>query len=267
MAKAFKRLQTLTTEELRKQLQQVPELGLSSRASSRVVTMARSQVPEAKHPTLAVVADQTDLAGLPLLRGVDCQIGKEAAESLTALSRRLRIVLNTAVDATGVDPRVKVETVRNLVQREEWRQSDAVPTLTQLLCAEDKPVRLLMVELLDQIPGKEATLALAQRAVFDLSPEVREAAVKSLKPRPDQNEARTVFLQGLRYPWAPAADHAAEALVNLEDVQAVPELVRLLDKSSPNSPARKEGDADRWPVVREMVGVNHLSNCVTCHAE
>ena len=42
--------------------------------------------------------------------------------------------------------------------------------------AEAAPVRRLLVELLAEIPGKQATAALAQRAVFDLSPEVRRAA-------------------------------------------------------------------------------------------
>ena len=87
-------------------------------------------------------------------------------------------------------------------------------------------------DLLAAIPGKAATLALAQRAVFDLSAAVREGAVAALQRRP-RDEARAVFLSSLRHPWAPAADHAAEALVALTDHEAVPRLIRLLDQPDP----------------------------------
>ena len=74
-----------------------------------------------------------------------------------------------------------------------------------------------------------------QRAVFDLSPDVREAAVKALRARRN-SEYRPVLLGALRYPWAPAADHAAEALVALEDRGAAGQLVRLLDEPDPALP-------------------------------
>src|SRR5262249_3552402 len=119
----------------------------------------------------------------------------------------------------------------------EWLEAEAVAPLTQLFMAEDRPVRMLLVAMLSRIPGKEAALALANRAVFDLSPVVREAAVDALKGR-SADLVRLVFLQWLRYPWAPAADHAAEALVNLADMDAIPDLIRLLSLSSPTAPWR-----------------------------
>ena len=146
----------------------------------------------------------------------------------------------------------------------EWLHPSLVPTLTQMLMAEDRPIRALLVAILARVPGKDATLGLANRAVFDLSPEVREEAVNALKRRPDIDLSRPIFLQALRYPWPPAADHAAEALVNLNDFQAVPKLVDLLDQESPNAPVQSPAIPDR--VVREVVRMNHLSNCVTCHS-
>src|SRR5262249_40919647 len=83
----------------------------------------------------------------------------------------------------------------------EWLHREAVATLSQMLMAEDRPLRRLMVAMLELIPGKEATLALARAAVFDLSPDVREAAVRALEQRGDRAQVRPVFLQGLQHPW------------------------------------------------------------------
>jgi hypothetical protein len=91
-----------------------------------------------------------------------------------------------------------------------------VATLQQVLMPESAPHRRLLVELLDEIGDKKAVGYLAQRAVFDLSPEVRRRAVEALRKRP-RHEYRPALLAGLRYPWAPAAEHAAEALLALRD--------------------------------------------------
>jgi hypothetical protein len=134
--------------------------------------------------------------------------------------------------------------------------------------AQDKPIRLLLVEQLGQIRGREASLALARRALFDLSDEVREAAVRELAKRPS-GEYRPTLLDGLRYPWAPAADHAAEAIAFLRDDKALPALVDLLDAPDPAAPFTKAGKDEKakgTPMVRELVRVNHLGNCVMCHA-
>src|SRR5262249_4597866 len=147
----------------------------------------------------------------------------------------------------------------------EWLQPEAVATLSQMLMAEDRPLRALLVETLDQISAREATLALARAAVFDLSPDVREAAVVSLRARGAQEQSRPIFLQGVRYPWSPAADHAAEALVNVGDVEALPDLVGLLRHVSPSAPQAEAGPKAA-PTVRELVRINHLANCALCHA-
>jgi hypothetical protein len=146
--------------------------------------------------------------------------------------------------------------------RGEWRDDSAVRILVQMLQAEEVPVRLQMVKMLSAIKGDRAGAALAQRAVFDLSPQVREAAVKALQDRP-RAEYRPTVLAGLRYPWAPAADHAAEALVALEDQGAVFDLAGLLERPDPRAPVR---DEDRTWRVAEVVRVNHLGNCLLCHA-
>src|SRR5262249_50131834 len=139
---------------------------------------------------------------------------------------------------------------------------EAIPVLLQLLTHEDRPLRLMLVELLAEMEGKPASGALARRAVFDLSPEVRETALVALRERP-REDYREVLLRGLLYPWAAAADHAAEALVALEDRAAVPRLLNLLQAPDPGMP--RPVDKDRY-VVREVVRVNHQTNCLMCHA-
>jgi hypothetical protein len=110
--------------------------------------------------------------------------------------------------------------------------------------------------------GKNASAALAQRAVFELAAEVREAAVKALKDRP-RDEYRPVLLEALQYPWAPVADHAAEALVALNDYESVYPLAALLDKPDPRTPIQDQDKKWRAP---ELVRINHMGNCILCHA-
>jgi hypothetical protein len=385
----FKRRNLLTFEELRKQVLEAPEVGLSPESSQRIFASAKSRNDISQHPTLALLDSTPDLGELPLLRGADCRIGKDSAEALQGLSRKMRVTMAASVDQPGLDPRIRPDTLRrNLLKGEkelnlqlrvsrpaippgavgiaivdvvgtntgslwgtdvytddssvalaavhagllkagerglvqvtllagqnsyrgstrngvtsnsygawagsykveagsalkpepekpinkpqvadmqgsEWLQPEAVATLSQMLMAEDRPLRLLMVAMLELIPGREATLALARAAVYDLSPDVREAAVGALRQRGDRAQVRPVFLQGLQHPWPSAADHAAEALVNLGDAESVPDLVGLLGKPSPTAPAKLPDSANAAPIVRELVRVNHLANCVMCHA-
>jgi hypothetical protein len=132
--------------------------------------------------------------------------------------------------------------------------------------AENKNVRSILVELLQHIPGKQASLALAQRAVFDLHPAVREAATLALKDRPGP-EYQDALLDALNYPWAPAAEHSAEALVALERRDLVPKLIPLLDARGPSEPFMQQLTPKKSvKVVRELVRINHLANCLLCHA-
>ena len=135
----------------------------------------------------------------------------------------------------------------------------------QMLQPEDSPIRALLVEVLAKIKGTEASVALAQRAVFDLSPGIREKAVQALADRP-RAEFQKVLLETLRFPWAPAADHAAEALAALRLTDLQPDLVNLLKEPAPGLPYEGEVNGFKSPVMREIVRMNHLSNCCLCHA-
>lgn len=268
---AVKRRHYLTAEELRKQLVLVPEVKLEGSMPFRLIvpSAARASARSSTHPTPEPVSPRPELAGLPLRMGADCHLGKEAAENLQALSRRLRTHLDACVpqDNSG-DPRVNAALLRRKLRAVaggepcEWLQPDALPTLVQMLQVENKPSRLLLIELLAQVNDPAAGVALAQRALFDLSAEVRTAALQALVGRP-RDEYRDVLLGGFRYPWPPVADHAAEALAALEDREAIPPLLGLLQEADPTAYGEKGA---RQTVVRELVRINHLSNCRLCHA-
>ena len=59
------------------------------------------------------------------------------------------------------------------------------------------------------------------------------------------------------------AQHSAEALVRLDDKEAIPELVEMLDLPHPNAPV--EIDQDEY-VQPTLVAINHMRNCLLCHA-
>src|SRR5437016_3434226 len=131
----------------------------------------------------------------------------------------------------------------------------------QMLQPENTPIRELLVELLGDIKGKDASLALAQRAIFDLSPAIREKAVTQLAKRPP-GEYQQLLVLGLRYPWIAAADHSAEAIAALSLTDLTRDMVEQLKEPDPTFPVKQGNNF----VMKELVRVNHLSNCMLCHA-
>jgi hypothetical protein len=257
-------------EELRQQLAASPEMSLqvaelTGLVQRYAVNYTKSGGGDLESTPLLDL--RPDLRRLPFIQGDKCRISPKSAATLTVLSNKLRRYIEAGAPKDAVkyrpDPVLLRETMRleNHGKKPEWLRPEAVPVLQQLLMHEDKPLRMMLIELLSDIPGQTASLALAQRAVFDLAPEAREAALMALSQRP-RAEYRAVLLRGLRYPWAPAADHAAEALVALQDREAVPDLERLLDKPEPDAPFRSNKN---HLVVREMVKINHRASCLLCH--
>jgi hypothetical protein len=271
--KPFKRRRALGEEDLRKQLAWAPEvrsftldsMGSLLRAYRADFQVSRGDWNGVLEPVL-LLQQRPDLANLPVRSGSASRLTPKAARTLQTLSQKLHAYVDRATSAPP-DGRPDPTLLRDVLrwekrgQRPEWLRPEAIPSLTQLLMHEATPIRLLLVEVLAEIDGKAATRALARRAVFDLAPEVREAAVRALADRP-RSDVRPLLLQALRYPWAPAADHAAEALVALDDHEAVPALVSLLKKPDPNGLFPR---TDGRSVVREVVRIDHRANCLMCH--
>jgi hypothetical protein len=264
-----KRRQRLGDEELRKQLLNVPEVALDVpgkvNRSSHIQTAAMS-APVKAHFTPQLLAHWSDLQGMPYRMGNDCQLGKEPAEAMQAMSRKLRAIMAESMNKNG-DNRLHADYIADKISevnnKADFENRSAVPCLMQMLQPESRTVRQVMVSQLAKIKHRSASEALAKVAVFDLADDVREEAIAELAKR-SREEYRTVLVAALRYPWAPAADHAAEALVALQDKQAVPALVKLLDQPDPSAP-RHDPTNNTWS-VHEVVRVNHLSNCLMCHA-
>jgi hypothetical protein len=253
---------------------------------------SRERQPAA-HPLLALLPQRPDLAGLPARPAGECVLDEQAAHLMGDLSQYVRPMLakveGRPAEAQGFNsPGQQSMHMMELNQLLGERvQRGGLRTLVQMLQTQGPGIRLRLVEKAAPIPqpnepnerqqlarrlkaleetatadSRDITAILAQRALFDLSAEVRKAAVDALLTRP-RSLSRALLLQGLRYPWAPVANHAAEALIALGDLEALPALVGLLDEPDPSLP--EENTNGKW-VVTELVRVNHLRNCLLCHA-
>jgi hypothetical protein len=248
-----------TEEDLRKELLRVPEVDLDQDATRRtstwLVNLAVTKSEAKYHRGRAsLLQDRRELAGLPLQSGPGCRLDENTAQDFELRSRDLRA-------CQGDERRLRGKLLEGADR--SWLEPGAVPCLVQLLQAEPGDVRGLLVEVLARIPGQAASQALARRALFDLAPAVRAKALWALADRPPR-EFRGVLVEGLRYPWLPVAEHAAEALVALQDREAVPLLTALWREPNPAvlaAPAK-----GGTPTARDLVRVNHLRNCLLCHA-
>jgi len=262
----LKRRRNISEADLRDQLALAPEVGLTV---SNVQNLADSYDANTKlgatdfQPSVLLQV-RPDLGSLPVRAR---QLDPASAVTLGKLSKKLHAYVEGATPKDALGERLDPVLLRHILNEEkrgnrmEWLRPQAVPVLRQILGHEQTPIRSLLVELLAEITGPRASELLAERAVFDLAPEVRLAAVEALRPR-KWEEFRHVLTSALRYPWAPAADHAAEALVALEDIEAVPQLVTLLDQPDPLAPY---AGARGTTLQRQLVSVNHSASCLMCH--
>jgi hypothetical protein len=217
-------------------------------------------------------------AGLGLESGPDCQLDPSTAAEVQKLSKELRDwgFVTVARASAGGAPRPGVSrsdgaaAPGKVTQLQSWcdqqhleSKTGTTPTLTQMLQVEDEATRLVLVRELTRIDSEEATTSLAVRAIADLSLAVRQAAVAGLQGRP-WLQYGPVLLRGLRYPWAPVADHAAVAVRTLRPTEAVAPLVGMLDLPSPSRPFLDP--TTHGYAVRELVRVNHMRSCLLCHA-
>lgn len=215
---------------------------------------------------LALLSDDRK-EGLPFSEKANCQLDASAAKSLDTYSKYLHERITQMDESvkrrfpTSADDRRDTMLARTLGRDRKCQSPEAIPALMQILQVETPPIRQEVVGLLSEHHTLESTKGLVNRAVFDLSPEVRQAANQALRTR-TRRDYRPELLDALRYPWAPAAWHAAETLVAVRDKKAVPALIDLLDAPDPTMPF---GDPNGKLVVRELVKVNHVQNCLLCH--
>ncbi len=232
-----------------------------------------SPSPVDHKPFLEHIARRDDLKGLPFRDVEKCQAPADESKSMQKLStegRRGALVTRSSTKKLAEGSQSEVfalelqmaDYVDKKLTGSEWSEEAGLRLLVQMFQIERPAVRMQIIKKLAASKAKNAGAALAQRAIFDLSHDVREAAIVALKQRPTA-DYRQQLLQALRYPWPPMADHAAEAIVALGDRDAVPDLIALLDEPDPRDPFQNK--EKKW-VTAELVRVNHLGNCVLCHA-
>jgi hypothetical protein len=259
--------------ELKGELTTVPELLLEAKrgtATQELTAHAQDFRGTARNPAPfpRLLASRDDFAGLPFGMNAECYLWDPPALRLESLSKALHQYLDEAetrrkqygesfTDESYISAKLAQD------GGNVWHVPEAVPTLVQILQAQDIPLRRLLVRYLAGIRGEGATEALARLAVFDVSAMVREEAVFALRTHPAA-DYRDILLGGLRYPWSAAAEHAAEALVNLNQVELAPQMVAMLSQPDPALP-QKQNNEER-STIRELVQVNHLKNCLLCHA-
>jgi hypothetical protein len=226
-----------------------------------------AEEPAPKSPVLKLLAERTDLKGLPVRKLSECQItAKEANAIRQAMAdfpsddlRRRRQELSTSYSNRGNELAEFFD--KKLLKADESRDA-GVRIMMQVVQREGPIDRINVIGLLKDVKEKSASDALAHLAVFDFGQDIREKAVAALRTRPPA-EYRQVLLEALRHPWPPVAEHAAEALVGVDDRDAAFELAGLVDKPDPARPTKKKDG--KW-TAPELVRVNHLANCVLCHA-
>jgi hypothetical protein len=264
----------LSDTDLRKQLLRTPEVSLDAVPGSTQRLLAEHRKARGTGFDLGpmLMVRRADLIGLQPRTGANARMSREEALNLQVLRQHLRRELEVSLRGLAddvVDLRPDPKRLRQRLLENEmkavWLRPEAIPTLRQLLMHEQQGARQILVEILGQIKGRLASRVLAERALFDLHPDVRAAALVALSGRPAA-EYEDTLVGGLRYPWPAVADHAAEALVALDLRHTVTRLIPLLDARDLAEPFPVDWAGKRRTMVPELVRVNHLRNCLLCHA-
>ncbi|HEX3315185.1 MAG TPA: hypothetical protein VHR72_09865 [Gemmataceae bacterium] len=222
--------------------------------------MRRSRPKLGDHPLALAIARQPSAGlGMPFTFGTDCTSSEEHSRDLGRASVALHRFLDSGTINCGVKPQPAT-----LEQDSRWLTAEMVPSLTQILMVEDARWRQTLVNMLRKIDGPGATRGLVDRAVFDMDGSVRASAVAALRERPTE-EYTDRLLSAFRHPWAPAADHAAQAIAALGRTDLESALRELVDRPDPTAPTVKHMGIRDVTVQPQLVRVNHLRNCTYCH--
>ena len=215
-------------------------------------------------PIESLVKGRVDLEGLPLVMGRDCHLNDERADSMDTVSRELGPTMSLAVATGANNPGIERTKFHTLSNRLPYYSGDKqkMLTLDQMVQHESPTLKYDFIAKLGSERSKVNSNLLTCYAKFDLDEGVRMAATRALANY-DSNLYRKKLLEGFSYPWEVVAQHAAEALVRLNDTSAVPQLVELLRATSPTTPYQ---DDDGNYVRKQLVAVNHMKNCMLCHA-
>ena len=228
-----------------------------------------------------LMKERQDLAGLPFLLGKDCSMSPKEAQVLAMWSLGVRAALAKATkpaqsmsysysehfDAGIESAGARFWSTMSAANKSRLvLKTESLGAFHQILTAEDRDFRLGWVVNLGEIKDAKSTEMLINRALFDLDPEVRLAALIGPVERPKDQYA-DALKRALRYPWHPVVQNAALAIAVLDRKEMIPDLVALLDEPDPRAPFAVKGDDGKVKtMVRELVRINHHRNCMLCHA-
>ena len=218
-------------------------------------------------PLKDILSKRTDLQGLPLVMGKECRREADEARHMGQVSSSVGRMIGRFNGSLGSRDKAQNDAFRNLSIRGAVSECIRKPseqklkTIDQIVQIDHPRLRLELIEALRKSDSDAAVKLIADKAKYDFEPEVRIAATDALA-NIEPSKYRELLLEGLKYPWHVVAEHSAEALVRLDDRKAIPKLIEMLDLPHPHVPIEVNGQF----VQRELVAINHMRNCLLCHA-
>jgi hypothetical protein len=107
------------------------------------------------------------------------------------------------------------------------KEAEAVGALLRVLGNDEPPMRILLSQVLSNIPEEQATLGLVKQMLAEPSPTVRPIIFEKLKERDRPTVVRSLT-RALASEQIMTINRAAWTLNNLEAIEAVPSLIRAL---------------------------------------
>jgi hypothetical protein len=213
----------------------------------------------------ALVAERSDLAGLPFLLGDACRMSGVRVPHFEEVATAVRSAGDNWDQVRGSLDGLDKEAAKQGRRDKEHSIQARVAALSQIMGPSSVDGRMGFVKYLAAVPRKEATAQLARVAVFDDEKKVREAAVEQLSVRRERDYT-DVLVKALRYPWPAVAKNAADAIVKLERKDLLAELVAVLEEPDPREPRTEKVGDKKATVANELVRINHHKSCLLCHA-
>jgi hypothetical protein len=206
-----------------------------------------------------LASKRAEMRGLPFVMGDACRLTPERGQHfLAALSTLRQAMVNPAQLASQL-PNLGSQPANDVAAKAH------IAALVQVVGPEGAQANQQAVQYLATLPQSEASQALARLAIFAEEEQVRSDAVAALATHREK-DVTDILVAGLSYPWPGVAQRAADAIVKLKRKDLLPQLVEALDRPDPRAPQMQEKEGKQVPVVRELVRINHLRNCLLCHS-
>ncbi len=131
-------------------------------------------------------------------------------------------MLRNSIQSSTTDRRREAES-----QLMAIREAEAVGALLKVFGNDEPPMRILLSQVLSNIPEEQATLGLVKQMLAEPSPHVRPIIFEKLRDRDRPTVVRSLT-RALKSEQIMVINRAAWTLNNLEAVEAVPSLIHAL---------------------------------------